>query len=155
MCGDVLLPGGRCCSSFIAFGERLFFLFFSDDDGDLIAITSDEELLIALTEMSGQEIRKLYVSILPNSVDETQFPRGPANVVNGTQHANVVCDHCAGPVQGYRYKCIQCPDFDLCANCEMRGAHSDHFMIRLSNPLPLVSHFFYLISTVLRWSSLI
>nr|XP_018900569.1 PREDICTED: sequestosome-1 isoform X1 [Bemisia tabaci] len=114
-----------------------FKVSWKDDDGDLIAITSDEELLIALTEMSGQEIRKLYVSILPNSVDETQFPRGPANVANGTQHANVVCDHCAGPVQGYRYKCIQCPDFDLCANCEMRGAHSDHFMIRLSNPLPL------------------
>nr|XP_018900570.1 PREDICTED: sequestosome-1 isoform X2 [Bemisia tabaci] len=118
-----------------------FKVSWKDDDGDLIAITSDEELLIALTEMSGQEIRKLYVSILPNSVDETQFPRGPANVANGTQHANVVCDHCAGPVQGYRYKCIQCPDFDLCANCEMRGAHSDHFMIRLSNPLPLRSHF--------------
>lgn len=118
-----------------------FKISWKDEDSDLVDITSDEELLIALTEMSGQELRKLFVAVSPIVVDDHQVPRGSANTANGDKHNGVVCDNCAGPVHGYRYKCIQCADFDLCANCEMRGAHADHFMIRLSSPIYLRSHF--------------
>ena len=42
-------------------------------------------------------------------------------------------------MEGFRYKCIQCPDFDLCATCESKGLHPDHCMIRLPVPVSWVS----------------
>merc|ERR1719250_575206 len=46
-------------------------------------------------------------------------------------HPGVLCDGCDGAVVGYRYKCLTCPDYDLCAVCEMEGKHSNHVMIRI------------------------
>lgn len=50
-------------------------------------------------------------------------------------HSGVECDGCLGDIRGYRYKCIECPDFDLCFSCEMKKLHGDHMMIRIVKPL--------------------
>ena len=40
-------------------------------------------------------------------------------------HQSVGCDGCKlRPVQGIRYKCVECPNFDLCEVCEAKGVHS-------------------------------
>merc|ERR1719367_1646743 len=49
-------------------------------------------------------------------------------------HPGVTCDGCEGPVLGPRYKCLTCPDYDLCGSCEARGLHVQHKMIRMSAP---------------------
>lgn len=58
-------------------------------------------------------------------------------------HSGVECDGCLGDIRGYRYKCIECPDFDLCFSCEMKKLHGDHMMIRIVKPLdrPFNRHF--------------
>lgn len=43
----------------------------------------------------------------------------------------ICCDGCDGPVVGYRYNCIQCPDFDLCMTCEAKMLHKEHVMLRI------------------------
>lgn len=41
-------------------------------------------------------------------------------------HRNVSCDLCgAQPIVGIRFKCAECPNFDLCSECEAKGDPSD------------------------------
>ena len=49
-------------------------------------------------------------------------------------HPNVVCDGCDGPVQGIRYKCLGCADYDLCSACEKKATHTQHPMARITDP---------------------
>jgi hypothetical protein len=50
-------------------------------------------------------------------------------------HDNIICDACdVGPIQGIRYKCTTCHDFDLCSNCESSQQHP-HPMIKIKVPM--------------------
>lgn len=35
---------------------------------------------------------------------------------------------------GSRFKCTVCPDYDLCSDCESKGLHAQHYLIRIRNP---------------------
>ncbi|KIM31741.1 hypothetical protein M408DRAFT_327187 [Serendipita vermifera MAFF 305830] len=37
-------------------------------------------------------------------------------------HPNIWCDKCGEQVRGLRYKCNQCPDYDLCSRCVSRDS---------------------------------
>lgn len=107
-----------------------FTLSWTDEDGDEVVIGSDDELVIALTEMSGP-LYKLSATIknIPNFNEETK-----EEPVSQDVHPNVVCDGCEGEVRGFRYKCAVCTDYDLCASCEALGKHAGHNMIRIAAP---------------------
>ncbi|CAG0899779.1 unnamed protein product, partial [Darwinula stevensoni] len=63
----------------------------------------------------------------------------PFHPVSGDVHQNLECASCHGPIRGSRYKCLQCPEIDLCHTCETRGTeHSDHHFIRLPSRMPVV-----------------
>lgn len=53
---------------------------------------------------------------------------------SGHIHENVICDVCGNPVIGVRFKCLECPDYDLCRACELAGHHSEHVMVRMVKP---------------------
>merc|ERR1712004_912876 len=52
-------------------------------------------------------------------------------------HPGIICDGCQGKVSGFRYKCMTCPDYDLCEHCEAQRIHSAHKMMRISTPEPI------------------
>lgn len=61
---------------------------------------------------------------------ERQSPPPTGNV-----HQHVICDGCdQNGIQGVRYKCLICPDYDLCATCEGKRIHDEHTMIRIPKP---------------------
>ena len=50
-------------------------------------------------------------------------------------HATVTCDGCEKcPIVGVRYKCVQCPNYDLCADCEAKHIHSHHLFTKINTP---------------------
>ena len=38
----------------------------------------------------------------------------------GDAHPGVSCDNCDKDIHGFRYKCVTCPDYDLCGKCEAK-----------------------------------
>merc|ERR1712165_272326 len=109
-------------------------LSWVDEDGDEVVVTSDEELQVALTALTGP-VYKLKVKLGDKAKDE-----GHSGMARSAQvHWGVVCDGCDGPVVGPRHKCLVCPDYDLCATCEARGLHVHHKMIRMPAPCKRVA----------------
>ena len=109
-------------------------LSWVDEDGDEVVVTSDEELQVALTALTGP-VYKLKAKLGGKAKDEGH----PGMARSAQVHWGVVCDGCDGPVVGPRYKCLVCPDYDLCATCEARGLHVHHKMIRLPAPCKRVA----------------
>ena len=51
-------------------------------------------------------------------------------------HQKVTCDGCnKAPIVGVRYKCSECPDFDLCQECEAKDVHNHHVFLKLKFPM--------------------
>merc|ERR1712110_349688 len=121
----------KIASIFPALDQREPVLSWLDDEGDEVTIANDEELKLALAAMTGP-VYKLRVRLGGKKRgDEHQAGAGAGGEL---LHPGIVCDGCDGPVLGSRYKCLACPDYDLCKICEGRGLHSQHKMVRLPQP---------------------
>eukprot|EP00092_Neocalanus_flemingeri_P090482 GFUD01114611.1.p1 GENE.GFUD01114611.1~~GFUD01114611.1.p1 ORF type:complete len:474 (+),score=150.41 GFUD01114611.1:96-1517(+) len=107
--------------------RQSFSIQWNDDEGDIVTVGNDEDLMIALTEM-----KEVLYKFVVKKVNKGHC--GNKSVNNGSIHTGVKCDGCQGDVVGFRYKCLICEDFDLCGDCEGFGHHSEHDMIRISNP---------------------
>merc|ERR1712173_365800 len=117
----------KLCLVFPQLKQKIFSISWTDEEGDIVTINTDEELIIALTEMPGP-VYKLIVDI--KSEKKTEEDSSKASTI----HPGVVCDACEKtPIVGNRYKCVVCDDFDLCGSCEAAGHHPGHGMIRISN----------------------
>ncbi|RUS13950.1 hypothetical protein BC938DRAFT_477598, partial [Jimgerdemannia flammicorona] len=61
----------------------------------------------------------------------------PTPKVYGT-HPNTVCDNCRAqlPAHTPRYRCVYCPDFDLCSSCELDNKHGHnpaHLFLKIND----------------------
>lgn len=106
-------------------------LSWNDEDGDDVTIGSDEELIIALTEMKGP-VYKLEVRATGSRGAAPGASEADNGNSSGEEHFGVTCDGCDGHVVGFRYKCVVCNDYDLCGRCETKGIHPGHNMIRIA-----------------------
>ena len=116
----------------------VFTVCWTDEDGDHVTITSDEELIIALTEMAGP-LYKLTVAVRKAAVQETAGAAGgdDAEIV----HHGVTCDGCnMHPITGPRYKCLVRDDYDLCGRCEAAGLHLGNNMMKITTPGNVFPH---------------
>jgi len=134
-----------CSTSMIYLKEKLRSIFgkqlengmkitWRDEDGDDVCIESDEELLIALHEMKGPLYKLAVVACHQEPLKNAPKDHVQETPVGAEAHLGVVCDACEGPVVGHRYKCLKCPDYDLCGKCEAKGFHPGHNMMRIATP---------------------
>jgi sequestosome 1 len=90
----------------------------------------------------GTESNPINVFIGDNVTMEQETPREEPpkkqekeSTGNGTIHIGVICDNCdQSAIQGIRYKCLICSDYDLCGECEGKRIHDEHPMVRIQNP---------------------
>ncbi|KAI0756244.1 hypothetical protein C8Q80DRAFT_1127522 [Daedaleopsis nitida] len=71
----------------------------------------------------------------------TSTPRPTARPV----HKNVICDVCNNQIVGVRYKCLDCPDYDLCEQCtstpHLRNLHpAAHEFFGIEKPGEVIVH---------------
>ncbi|KAJ2557506.1 hypothetical protein EV175_001299, partial [Coemansia sp. RSA 1933] len=100
-----------------------------DSDGKSSSSEEDED------EEADEESRKMQIDIqllqLIGTIAEDHARR--SNVI----HRGVICNNCKEtPILGVRYKCAQCSNVDVCESCEGHGAHQEHFLLKISVPLP-------------------
>lgn len=48
-------------------------------------------------------------------------------------HIGINCNECGSDVIGYRYKCLQCIQYNLCMHCEYKMFHNSHRMVRIAD----------------------
>lgn len=118
----------KLCDIFPSLRQGNFSLFWKDPDGDHVSFSTDEELMEALGFVSDSVFKVFIV------LKEGQQGTGKSDD-NDVLHPGVVCDGCEmGPICGPRYKCLVCPDYDLCRNCEASGMHVEHDMMKITAP---------------------
>lgn len=101
-------------------------MYYKDEEGDMIAFSSDDELIMALSFLKEGTFR-VYIR-------EKKECKHGQDKGTGPIHPNVICDACNGPVIGSRYKCSVCPDYDLCGACKGKGFHKEHEMVLFQTP---------------------
>ncbi|XP_038183136.1 sequestosome-1 isoform X1 [Arvicola amphibius] len=122
----------RVATLFPALRPGGFQAHYRDEDGDLVAFSSDEELTMAMSYVKD-DIFRIYIKEKKECRRDHRPPcaqEASRNMV----HPNVICDGCNGPVVGTRYKCSVCPDYDLCSSCEGKGLHREHSKLIFPNP---------------------
>ncbi|XP_017293528.1 sequestosome-1 isoform X1 [Kryptolebias marmoratus] len=134
-----------------------FNLYYKDEDGDLVAFSSDDELMMGLTFVKDATFR---LFIKEKKEHRRDFPlhafppfnfghpphhgpphhgpphHGPPHMAPPpVTHPNVTCDGCEGQIVGTRFKCSVCPNYDLCSSCQAQGKHTEHALLPIWHPL--------------------
>ncbi|XP_062332151.1 sequestosome-1 [Osmerus eperlanus] len=140
-----------------------FQMFYKDEDGDLIAFSTDDELMMGLSCIKDDTFR-LFIKerkehrrdfplhAFPGGVPPFPFPPppgGPHGHPHGPPpphgppvvHPNVTCDGCEGQVAGTRFKCTVCPNYDLCSPCQAKGLHKEHALLPIWHPFNMFEWF--------------
>lgn len=111
---------GKIQHVFPSLNSKQYKLFWKDADSDLVSFSSDDEL----TEALGYVQDGVFRVYIKREGDQS----------SGVLHNGVVCDGCEKQIRGVRYKCVNCPDYDLCRHCELQGKHNQHDMLRICTP---------------------
>ncbi|XP_061832796.1 sequestosome-1 isoform X1 [Nerophis lumbriciformis] len=136
---------GKSGEVFSNLKNTAFNMFYRDEEGDLVAFSSDDELMMGLACMKDDTFR-VYIkekkehrrdfplhAFPPPPAPGAPAPGAPAP--HGPLHPGVTCDGCNFPVVGVRFKCTVCTDYDLCSACQVRGTHSEHALLPIWHPL--------------------
>lgn len=86
----------------------------------------------------GSGVNKLYI-VLQSKKPLHDLP-GKKEPFEKWTHPNIICDVCDKNICGFRFKCMQCPDYDLCTDCIAFGYHPEHYMVRMTEPLDLSNY---------------
>ncbi|XP_062856934.1 sequestosome-1 [Trichomycterus rosablanca] len=134
-----------------------FQMYYKDEDGDMIAFSSDDELMMGLSLIKDDTFRIFIKEKKEDKHHGAQGffppplgphhrgplgppPMGPPPHMGPPHHPpmvhpGVTCDGCEGQVVGTRFKCTVCPNYDLCSTCQAKGLHKEHALLPIFHPM--------------------
>jgi len=142
---DIKQLNVRIKETFPHLGKQEFVLKWEDEDGDKVDITSQQELVLALQEMKKIcSVYKVHVQLLESPWWKQVQKNTEKTSLNssGEEHPGIICCCCHQQVKGFRYKCVVCPNYDMCGSCEDKAMHPAHDMVRIPTPRAYPPHFF-------------
>jgi len=110
-----------------------------NNNGPMKVLSSNPNELVLDIDVGNMlpEIQNLIKTYAPQLMPGVQaamqaVPR-PVRPDHGTVvHHGVTCDGChASPIQGIRWKCSVCADYDLCETCMKAGTHKEHSFLQI------------------------
>ena len=121
------------CTKIITYQPEIqlsgYTLQYIDEENERITFSSNNEFRSAIS--ANRDSNALKIFVCPN---QQSTPPTSNSTNNKECHPGVDCDGCKGPVIGFRYKCVVCPNYDLCEKCSAEGVHSEHNMIKITKP---------------------
>lgn len=117
--------------------QRDFRLYWIDQDNDEIDVINQNDYGMFLDACKD----RLHLHAVTKSKDDSKSNQGtaPKAQIDGmfpskAVHTHVECNNCMlKPLVGFRYKCVECHDYDLCQACEAKHVHAEHMMVRMPN----------------------
>uniref|UniRef100_A0A915JN30 ZZ-type domain-containing protein n=1 Tax=Romanomermis culicivorax TaxID=13658 RepID=A0A915JN30_ROMCU len=91
--------------------------------------------LVCNNDVIINQEESLYQTPPGTSTDMASFGNSTSVVPESSDctPSALYCNQCRGEGRGVWYKCTVCQDFLLCSDCENRGLHDHHIMVRLTN----------------------
>jgi len=138
---------GKVAALVLSQQQKAFSLQYLDEDNERITFSTDDELRMAITLNKDGNVLKVYAIVQPNAMEINGQQQTTTTTTSGNaeHHPGITCDVCSGKIIGFRFKCLVCPDYDLCEKCSAMGKHPEHNMIKITKPgsfhLPSGPHF--------------
>lgn len=125
----------KACEENFPISSKSYKILWKDPEGDEVTIVNGKDFDYVLLQPAGFK----FTVKVENQCKED------GNEQTAAKHTTVTCDGCGtSAFSGFRYKCLECDDYDLCTCCENIGIHPDHWMIRIPKPVKLSRHFRHL-----------
>mmetsp|Transcript_8891 Transcript_8891/g.13329 ORF Transcript_8891/g.13329 Transcript_8891/m.13329 type:complete len:708 (+) Transcript_8891:158-2281(+) len=104
--------------------------YWIDDENDRVAISSDIELMDALSTMEKKGTNAYRFEVCRNNVANEEKMKDKKH----SETENMICCHdCHQHITGLRYKCTVRTNFDLCSDCEEKNPQL-YPMIKVYDP---------------------
>jgi len=109
--------------------DESFSLAYRDTvQGPLVPLLSDEDCEKAFRGATQKHPPILRIVI--------SAPAEVLAVPSVSEETKIICDVCLLDREGPYYKCINCLEFEMCEECELKGSHNEgHLLVKLRKPL--------------------
>lgn len=110
-------------------------LCLADPDGDQIVIASPADFTLFLERNTNKIFADVREQAAQSRAASTYASSPLMAEIRKIHHVDVTCDICKKEIFGFRYKCFDCDEFDMCMDCSPNQIHMEHRLLRLANPL--------------------
>jgi hypothetical protein len=113
------------------------------DLGDIKIEEPEEKMKREIQEIVNNKMKNLEENIAQDIFQsiKTQLSKNEQNILNEKNSNKIIhiykCNNCGKEnIEGIRYKCTNCPDYNLCEKCESNSEHiPSHILLKIRRPI--------------------